>query len=87
MEEQAARRRVRRLRAFYIHVSTYAVVLGGIALINWVVSPTFWWVVFPAIGWGIGLAIHGLSVSLEDSLLGADWEEHKTRELMSREHR
>ena len=87
MDEELARSRVRRLRGFYIHVTTFAVVLGGIALINWLVTPTFWWVVFPAIAWGIGLAIHGLSVSLEDSLLGAEWEENKTRQLMGRDQR
>lgn len=85
IEEERARRHVRRLREFYIHFAIYVVVIGGIALLNWVISPTFWWVVFPAIGWGIGLAAHGTSVFFEDSVLGAAWEERKTRELLQRE--
>ena len=85
IEEERARRHVRRLREFYIHFAIYVVVIGGIALLNWVISPTFWWVVFPAIGWGIGLAAHGISVFFEDSVLGAAWEERKTRELLQRE--
>ena len=79
------RRRVHRLREFYIHLAVYAVVIGGIALLNWVITPTFWWVAFPAIGWGIGLAAHGVSVFFEDSLLGTEWEARKTRELMQRD--
>lgn len=88
-EEQIAqaRSRVRRLREFYVHVAIYVVVIGGIGVLNWVVSPTFWWVVFPAIGWGIGLGAHAVSVFFEDSLLGAAWEERKTRQLLEREGR
>jgi hypothetical protein len=63
------------------------VVIGGIAVLNWIVSPTFWWVVFPAIGWGVGLATHAVSVFFEDSLLGSAWEERKTREIVEREQR
>jgi two-component system LytT family sensor kinase len=84
---QQARRRVRRLREFYVHAAIFVVVIGGLAGLNWIVSPTFWWVVFPAIGWGIGLAAHAVSVFFEDSILGSAWEERKTRELIEREQR
>ena len=85
-EEQTARIRahVRRLRDFYIHVAIYVVVIGGFAILNWIVSPTFWWVAFPAVGWGIGLGAHGVSVLFEESLFGAGWEERKTRDLLRR---
>ena len=54
---ERARVRVHRRRELYIHAVIYAVVMGGVALLNWVMTPTFWWVLFPAIGWGIGLAL------------------------------
>ena len=86
-EEQVAlvRRRVHRLREFYVHMAVYVAVIGGLAIFNWVVSPDFWWVAFPAIGWGIGLAAHAISVFFEDGLFGPDWEERKMRELLERE--
>lgn len=80
-----ARQRVRRLRDFYMHLAIYVVVMGGLALLNWAIWPNFWWVIFPAIGWGIGLVAHGVSVFFEDSLFGREWEERKTRELIERE--
>jgi hypothetical protein len=88
-EEQIARvqLRVRRLRDFYIHAAIYVVVIGGIAVLNWMFSPNFWWVAFPAIAWGIGLGAHAVSVLFEDSLFGSEWEARKTRELMEREGR
>lgn len=86
-EEQIsrARRRVHRLRDFYMHLAIYVVVIGGIALLNWIITPDFWWVAFPAVGWGIGLLAHAVSVLFEDSLFGSEWEERKTRELLERE--
>jgi len=81
------RRRVHRLREFYVHVAIYVVVIGGLAILNWIVSPTFWWVAFPAIGWGIGLAAHATSVFFDDGLFGPEWEERKTQELAERELR
>lgn len=77
-----ARRRLHRRREFYIHIAVYAVVMSGLALLNWIITPDFWWVAFPAIGWGIGVAAHGVSVLFEDSLFGSEWEERKTRELL-----
>jgi two-component system, LytTR family, sensor kinase len=84
---QEARRRVHRIREFYVHAAIFAVFIGGLTLFNWIVSPTFWWVVFPAIGWGIGLAAHAVSVFFEDAILDKAWEERKTRELIEQERR
>ena len=82
-----ARRRVYRLRELYVHAAIYVAVIAGIALLNWLVSPALWWVTFPAVIWGVGLAAHGISVLFEDSLFGSEWEERKTREMVEREQR
>ena len=82
-----ARKRVRDLRGFYVHIAVYIVVISGIALINWATYAGYWWVVWPMIGWGIGLGAHAVSVLFEGSLLGPAWEERKTRELMERSGR
>jgi hypothetical protein len=43
-----------------------------------------WWFVWPAFGWGVGLAIHGVTVF---GMHGAarDWEERRLRELIDEE--
>jgi hypothetical protein len=83
-EFERAQKRVRRRRDFYVHLAVYVVIMSGLVLLNWAISPTFWWVVFPAIGWGVGLAAHGVSVLFEDNLFGPEWEARKTRELLER---
>ena len=49
-------------RGFKIHAVVYAVVMTGLVVLNsllWVYSDgDFPWVVFPLIGWGIGLTFH-----------------------------
>ena len=88
-EEQITqvRQRVHRLREFYVHVAIYVAVIGGLASLNWIVSPNFWWVAVVAVAWGIGLAAHAISVFFEDGLFGREWEERKTREIVEREWR
>jgi signal transduction histidine kinase len=55
---QRARRRAAREAGFYVHLMWYAIVIGSLLLVNLVVSPSFEWWIFPAVGWGIGLASH-----------------------------
>lgn len=81
------RHRVRQLRGLYVHFVIYLIVMAGIALINWATSPGTWWVIWPIVGWGIGVAAHAVSVIFEGSLLGPEWEERKVREILERAER
>lgn len=58
--ERRARRRVGMKLGWFIHAGVYAMVnlmLGALALSN-----GRHWAVYPALGWGLGLAIHGIVV-------------------------
>ncbi len=58
--EQRARRRVGMKLGFYVHALVYVLVNGGLWLINTYFSDGHRWSVFPLMGWGLGLAIHGI---------------------------
>jgi len=71
--ERLARRRAGMKMGWYIHASVYVIVnlmLMAIAFANGRM-----WAVYPALGWGVGLAIHGFVVfvvagsGLQDSLV------------------
>jgi hypothetical protein len=47
---------------FARHLATYVIVISGLAFINLLTGDGTLWFLFPAIGWGIGLASHGASV-------------------------
>lgn len=44
------------------HVASYIGVMAGLAAFDWFPDQSFDWVVWPAAGWGIGLAIHTTTV-------------------------
>ena len=55
---QRAQRRVNQKMGFYKHVAVYGVVNLGLAAISLVNGQR--WYLGPLLGWGLGLAIHGV---------------------------
>ena len=54
-----ARRRVGRKTGFYIHAFVFVLVNLGLLAINAVAGGPRWHA-FPLLGWGLGLAVHGV---------------------------
>ena len=59
-----ARKRATDKLAFYNHFIVYVVVIAGLYVMNWVTLPEYFWAKWAALGWGIGVAIHGVAVYL-----------------------
>lgn len=77
----AAKQRVKELKDFYGNLASYCLVIPFLIFINYRTFWEFQWFWFPTIGWGIGLAVHGLSVYG----YGTRWEERKIKEIMQKE--
>lgn len=77
-----AKERVECIKGFYTHAMVYAIVIPVLAYLNYVTT-SFPWIVFPALGWGIGLLGHGMQAFGYMPFLGKDWEERKIREIMN----
>jgi fatty acid desaturase len=84
--EQRARRYVLALRSFYLHLILYAAVMALLFVIDWLGGPG-WWFVWPLLGWGIGVAMHGISVFGIGGLFDEAWQERKTQEVLEQERR
>ena len=82
---QEARRRVREIRGFYIHLTVYVIVNLLLFSINMIVSPDVLWFIWPLLGWGVAIAIHALSVFGFGGGYGTEWEDRKIKELMEKE--
>jgi hypothetical protein len=81
-----AKKRVKRIKGFYIHATVYVLVNlfliannveSGMDLSN---INNYWTAIF----WGVGLLGHGLSIFIPNVILGKDWEEKKIREIMNK---
>ena len=60
--ERLARKRAGAKLGWYLHASVY--ILVNLLLITLSAASGRHWAVFPAVGWGIGLAVHGVVVFL-----------------------
>lgn len=60
-----ATRRVSARRWFYIHLAIYIVVNAGLFVQWWAISPDAgYWPLTTTLGWGLGVAFHGIAVML-----------------------
>ena len=78
---EQARKRVSHIKGFYNNLFAYLFVIPILCWIN-LQTTSFPWVVFPALGWGFGLLMHGMEAFGYNPFLGRNWEERKIRELM-----
>ena len=82
--ERDAMEYVRDLKGFYSHLALYVL---GICLFFaiWLFQSTSYpWFVWPMLGWGIGVAAHGMAVFEWVNLFSAQWEKRQIERRMSR---
>ena len=60
--EQTAHQNAKLKVEFRIHLVVYFAVNILLAIINITQSPEHLWVIWPVLGWGLGIIIHGLNV-------------------------
>ena len=59
-----ARGRAEAKYRFFVHAGVYAAVMVLLVVINLMTSPKEAWFVWPLIGWGFAVALHGVRVFL-----------------------
>ena len=84
IDEQRAIRQVNALRAYYMQILTYACVITLLGLINFVFFYGFWWVLFPAAGWGAAIIIQSICMFSRVSFLGTEWERKEIEKRLNR---
>jgi signal transduction histidine kinase len=57
-----ARKRAQAEAGFFVHLMWYGIIIGFLFIINMITSPGTPWVVWPALGWGFGIASHFAAV-------------------------
>lgn len=80
-----AKKRVDNIKAFYMNLLCYCIVIPILIFINLYFTPEFYWFIFSALGWGLGLAFHGVSAFNTNVILSRNWEQRKIQELMEKE--
>jgi hypothetical protein len=74
-----AKKRVKKMKRFYTHLSFFVAINIVVAAINFKVTPNELWFYWLTLGWGLAVCIHGVNIfSLKD------WEANKISELMAK---
>ncbi|MBU2997348.1 2TM domain-containing protein [Cellulophaga baltica] len=82
---EKAKEKVEKIKSFYKHLIAYCIVIPFLIVQNSKTS-NFLWVFFPVIGWGFGLAAHGMKAFGYNPLFGKNWEERKMKEYLEDEN-
>ena len=84
-EEEKAILYVRDVKGFYTHLIIYGVVIVALVFFNLLRKPENLWVVWPAVGWGIGVLFHGLNVFEVFNLFGPKWEKRRIEKRLEKD--
>ncbi|MCF6266726.1 MAG: 2TM domain-containing protein [Desulfuromusa sp.] len=84
VEEQQVIEHVRDIKGFYSHLIRYIVVIIILFIVNIVTSPGYIWAWWAALGWGIGIISHGLSVFEVFNLFSPKWEKKQIEKRLGR---
>lgn len=83
-DEALALTHVRKVKGFYIHLTQYLIVIPILAAINLAGYPSYLWFVWPALGWGLGVAAHGATVFGAVPFLDGAWERRQVERYLGR---
>ncbi len=84
IEEKKAMEYVEGIKSFYQHLFSYVLVISMLTAINLFSSPSYLWVVWPAMGWGIGIVSHGMRAFEIFSLFSPEWEKRQIEKRLGR---
>ncbi len=85
IEETKAIEYVEGVKGFYQHLFSYIPTMLILVIINFLITPDFYWVIFPMIGWGIGIISHGIQAFELFSLFSPEWEKKQIEKRLGRE--
>ncbi len=80
-----AKKRVEKLKGFYIHLALYILMVPVFIYLNFLSRAGFPWALFPIVGWGIGLSSHAVQTFNYNPFFGRNWEERKIRQYMEKD--
>ncbi|GHE78198.1 2TM domain-containing protein [Thalassotalea profundi] len=84
LEEQQAIEYIRDLKGFYSHLTSFAIVITCLLIFNLYFTPSYLWVLWVILGWGVGIISHAISVFELFNFFGDDWEKKQIEKRLGR---
>ncbi|HEY0092087.1 MAG TPA: 2TM domain-containing protein [Flavobacterium sp.] len=81
-----SKNKVAKIRSFYLNLVGFLIVIPALIFANLYYTPGFYWFIFSAFGWGIGITFHALAAFGKTRFLSPEWEAQKIQELMQKDN-
>jgi hypothetical protein len=81
--DRAAERVDEKLK-FYRGLLSYIIVNAFLLAINYIYTPSFWWVMFPMFFWGIGIIVNFFKIFVFDDICTEEYRQRKIAEEMEK---
>jgi transcriptional regulator with XRE-family HTH domain len=75
---------VRQIRKFWHSLIYYVVIMSFLLAVNLATSPAHFWVIWPALGWGLALALRASRVFGLMPWFGPEWERREVEKRLGR---
>lgn len=83
-EQRNAVEYARDIKGFYSHLAFYVIGCAAMAVTNIYMGMDNLWFIWPTLGWGLGVASHGLAVFEKLSFFSVDWEKRQIEKWLGR---
>ena len=80
---ELASQKVHAMTGFYVHAAVFALVMLILIAVDAAIGQS-WWVQWPLLGWGAGLASHWALVFGKGLSFLTSWQERKVEELKNK---
>ncbi len=84
MEERRAFEQVQHEKGFYRHLIMYVIIIAFLFALNLITEPGYIWAKWPAMGWGLGILIHGIRIFSPLQMFGPEWEKRQIEKKLGR---
>ncbi len=74
---------VKKIKGFYVHLTKYLSVIFLLFVINFITGTEEYWVIYPALGWGIFMVSHAIKAFDIFDFLGEDWEKKEVKKRLN----
>jgi len=83
-EQAMALQKIGEIKHFYSRLTTYLLVISLLFVINFMTYSGYIWAWWPAMGWGMGIALHGLKTFKIMDFLTAGWEKKQVAKRLGK---
>jgi transcriptional regulator with XRE-family HTH domain len=83
-DEALALAHVRKVKGFYLHLIQFVAILAMLTILNLATSPSYLWIVWVAMFWGLGVVIHALQTFNLTPFFNGAWERREVEKYLGR---